>query len=238
MGHSKSEINVRKRTEDLMKAGFTGYGTKAVEPKSASETTEDTATGQITFPTAHRPMRVTRRPSKENRSFSRSKNTLFGNSEEHSPQESVNQGNTPDLVALIKSAISQANSNYQQHNIEGLYERTEPGWLSWLRHGEEGKKHAEEFNNELQALDSVESVINKLNAFFRKQDTRYHYNSFASYALDELNTILENLHYKSFRPESGEHYQIKSWSCVSIELHKISFGIAPKMETPTVSATV
>jgi hypothetical protein len=238
MGHSKTETNVRKKTEDLMKAGFTGYGTKTVEPKSTSETAEDSSTGQITFPTTHRPVRVTRRPSRENRPLSRSKNTLFGNSEEQSSQESVNQENIPDLVALIKNAVSTANSNYQQHITEGSYERTEPGWLSWLRHGEEGKKHAGEFNNELQQLDTVESIINKLNAFFRKQDTRYHYNSFASYALDALNTLLEKQGYKSFRPESTEHYQVKSWSCVAIELHKISFGIAPKMEHTTTSATI
>lgn len=213
MGHSKNEINVRKRTAEA-------------------------TTGEMTFPTAQRPMRVTRRPSRENRSFSRSRNTLFGNGEEHSSQESISQENIPDLVALIKGAISKANLSYQLHTTEGLNERTDPGWWSWLRHGEDGKKHAEEFNNELQLLDSIESIISKLNTFFRKQDTRYHYNSFASYALDELNTILENLHYQSFRPESTEHYQIKSWSCVAIELHKIRLGIAPKAEAAAASATI
>lgn len=272
MGYSKSEKNSRKsnnnntfdiptglvakRREELIKAGFSGYGAKTtghtssdqiqnnstIEEVTAPNTfeTDLTEPAQDKFPTLHRPMMATRRlPSREKGSFSRSKNILFVATDDSGTPDLMNQEQSnPNLVALLKHSVNKANSHYQEHLAHGLHQLNESGWLSWLRHGDEGQKHAEELNDELQKLDSVESILKKLNTFFRKPDTRYHYHSLTSYLLNELNTLLENLHYKSYRPEATEHYQIKSWSCVAIELHKIRLGIPPQEHTTQNTVTI
>ena len=98
--------------------------------------------------------------------------------------------NNPANLAIYKSAIAQAVTNYQN-----WYQGTAPdargigGWFTFFRHGKAGQVRATAFNLKIQGLDDLRTIKSEIEALLKDPKTRFNRHSFASFLLDELQKI-------------------------------------------------
>ncbi|KTD31020.1 hypothetical protein Lmor_3127 [Legionella moravica] len=209
---------VAKKRDELLLAKISAL--VAAEQKETDvthqpeHTTIQTAT-RLSHPTQSRPILHHRRPSRFNHQF-------FMEHQENMSEESSSDSNL-SVIDHIKNAVVLAKECYASHTRSGEHPRHQSGWLTGWRHGGDGLEKAEELSRQIKILDSIDLILLNLSHFFMDVNTRYNNHSFASYLLDELNSVLERGGMSSYRSTADAPYDKFSWVNVSGQLKILCF---------------
>ncbi|KTD54730.1 hypothetical protein [Legionella quateirensis] len=208
---------VAKRRDELLLAKISALveaDKKDTEVINQREYTPTESATRLTHPTQSRPIPHHKPPTRFQRQF-------FSENQENQGEESHSDSNL-NVIDQIKKAIDRAKDRYESHIKTGKNPRHESGWLTGWRHGSEGIDKAAELSEQIKGLDAIDSMILNLSHFFMDDKTRYNNHSFASYLLDELNSVIENGSLSSYRPAGDASYDKFSWVKIAGQLRILS----------------
>ena len=208
---------VAKRRDELLLAKISALvaaDKKDTEVIHQPESTPTEAATRLTHPTQSRPSPHHRPPTRFQRHF-------FAENQENNGKESQSDSNL-SVIEQIKKAVDRAKDRYESHIKTGENPRHESGWLTGWRHGSDGIDKAAELSDQIKGLDGIDSMILNLSHFFMDDKTRYNNHSFASYLLDELNSVIESGSLSSYRPAGAASYDKFSWVNIAGQLRILS----------------
>jgi hypothetical protein len=105
------------------------------------------------------------------------------------PVSSPEPPSLSDKTQLIKDAVSNAVTKYQEWYQKGTTHRGANGFFSWLRHGTTGQTRALSLKDGVSNCTDEKQAITKINDLLTDPGTRYHKHSLASFLLDELASL-------------------------------------------------
>lgn len=160
----------------------------------------------LTHLTQSRPAMPHRRPPTRQ---PRRKNQFFSETKDAPALQILPQPSNHDLLDKLKRMISRAESNYKA-NL---------GWASWWFYGDNGQSEVDEISTYSQKAETVDLLVDKIDVFFQKSNTRYDNYSFAACLLNEFYSALE-----LGVVVPGTSYDNNSWLTLHAELKQLTRG--------------
>jgi curved DNA-binding protein CbpA len=108
-------------------------------------------------------------------------------------------------------------TRYHQSNRQSLMNnrRYFNGYLSFFRHGSVGLQNAADFKMQMNTMDSLNNAVKEIVAFLTSELRAYHTHSLASYILDEVKILLEQMGKCGLHTDDTGHYTERDWIWVS-----------------------